>query len=158
MTDMMGSVDLTADGATIRFERVLAAPPERVWAALTDEALLAGWLTSGTFEAAMGGALALDFGEGGVVSGQISAFEPPRKLAYSWLIEGEQASTVEWTLMERGSGTQLTLVHRTLPSAMGRGYGAGWHAYLERLDAVASGAEPPGFDERFEALLGDYAG
>lgn len=157
MTEPMGTTDIDDDGATVRFERLLGSPIERVWRALTDEAQLARWLASGTFEPNDGGALAFDFGEGGTVTGRVSAFEPPKRLAYTWLIPGEHASTVEWTLESEGAGTRLRLVHSTLPEKVGLGYTAGWHAYLERLAAVARGEEGPDFDSRFDELLATYA-
>lgn len=158
MTETMGTTDINEAGATVRFERTLAAPVGRVWGALTDESQLARWLASGTFEADAGGALAFDFGEGGTVTGEITTWEPPNRLGYSWQIPGEQASTVEWTLRADGAGTRLELVHSTLPEKMGLGYTAGWHAYLERLEAVARDEEGPDFDPRFEELLAVYAG
>lgn len=158
MTEPMGTANITEAGATIRFERSLAAPIERVWQALTDEAQLARWLAPGSFDATDGGALAFDFSEGGTVAGEISVFEPPNRLAYTWLIPGERASAVEWTLEAEGAGTRLRLVHSTLPEKMAVGYTAGWHAYLERLEALASDSSVPDFDARFAELLTSYAG
>ena len=43
-------------------------------------------------------------------------------------------------------------VRATLPSAMGHGQTAGWHAHLERLAVVAGDATVPD-DPRFETLL-----
>lgn len=156
MTDQLGTFDITGGGASVRFERRLDAPVERVWQALTEEGQLARWLTAGTFGAHESGALAFDFGEGGTVSGHITIWEPPRRLAYTWLIPDEPPSTVAWTLQAEGTGTRLWLVHSALPERMGRGYAAGWHAYLERLGAVATDGQPPDFDARFEALLAVY--
>lgn len=157
MTEQPGTVDITETDASVRFERTIDAPIEHVWRALTDEGQLARWLAAGAFEAREAGALAFDFGEGGVVKGQITTWEPPRRLTYTWLIPNEPASAVAWTLEPEGTGTRLLLVHATLPARMGHGYAAGWHTYLERLDALATGGQVPEFAGRFEALLEVYA-
>jgi uncharacterized protein YndB with AHSA1/START domain len=157
MTDALGTVEMTAAGATIEFRRTIAAPVEDVWAALTEDALVERWLTKASIEGADAGAVSFDFGDHGVVTGRIGVWEPPTRLQYTWLIEGEQESSVEWTLAADGSGTELTMVHRTLPRAMGNGYGAGWHTYLDRLTGVATAGDIPEFDAKFEEMLPAYA-
>src|SRR5918996_4847 len=48
-------------------------------------AQLRRWLAEArTFEAAVGGAVAIDFGEGGIVAGEVRELERPRLLEYSW--------------------------------------------------------------------------
>ena len=45
--------------------------------ALTDPVQLGGWLAEvPSFDAEVGGAVAIDFGEGGVVQGEVLALEP----------------------------------------------------------------------------------
>ena len=39
----------------VRFERTLPAPPERVWAVLTDTRWLPGWYGAGSIEPQVGG-------------------------------------------------------------------------------------------------------
>lgn len=50
----------TPDGATISLDQFIAAPPERVWRALTEPELLAGWWVPGDIAATVGHRFALD--------------------------------------------------------------------------------------------------
>ncbi len=107
---------------TDRIEReiVLAAPPERVWAALTEPDQMAGWFgTRGEIDLRPGGE-ALFVWEGHETSrSRVEVVEPPRRFAFRWHAEGsdpslpveEVASTlVEFTLEAIPEGTRLTLV------------------------------------------------
>ena len=44
-----------------------------------------------------------------------------------------------------------------LPADWAAGYGGGWHAYLDRLEAHLAGVEPPDWAERMAALKPLYA-
>ena len=83
------SAQLREEGgrSVLQFERVLGHAPERVWDALTAAAELAAWHpTPFELEARVGGhdhlpplsRHALD------ASGSVLAYEPPRRLAYTW--------------------------------------------------------------------------
>jgi uncharacterized protein YndB with AHSA1/START domain len=136
----------------VRFERLYDYGPDELWTALTDPVQLAGWLAPVTvLEQRIGGRVAVDFGEGGVVEGEIVALEPGRVLEYTWRFTGEDHSVVRFELVPRGEGTLLVLEHRLLGREQGAGYGAGWHAYLDRLADRAVD-----WDRRFAQLLGGY--
>ena len=51
-----------------------------------------------------------------------------------------------------GAATLLSLVHAELPTDWAPGYGSGWHAYLDRLDAELGDREPPNWAELSAAL------
>lgn len=104
----------------IERELVLAAPPERVWAALTVPEQMAGWFgTRVELDLRPGGdALFVWEGEEPSVS-RIEVVEPFRRFAFRWHAPGgnpalpveETASTlVEFTLEAIPEGTRLTLV------------------------------------------------
>jgi uncharacterized protein YndB with AHSA1/START domain len=156
----MGKVgELTAHGEarTLRFERGLAAAPEEVWDALTSPGRLARWLASATLEPRVDGAVELDFGQGGVCRGEVTAWDPPRVLAYGWRLPDGHASRVRWTLEPgEGGSTHLTLVHELLRAEEAGGYGAGWHAHLDRLEAHLRGDELD-WGARFSELEPRYA-
>lgn len=157
MTDMTGEVTVEGSGATITFERTIDAPQERVWRLLTDPDSLSSWLAPTRLDLRPGGEIEIDFGEeGGPVVGHITELDAPRRLAYTWRSVGERESVVEWELHPYGEQTRLTLVHRGLPEAMSRGYGAGWHAHLDRLAAVVAGDPAPAWEPLFEAALPHY--
>jgi uncharacterized protein YndB with AHSA1/START domain len=154
--DELGQIRGTGDTRTLRFSRRLEAQPARVWEALTDHERLADWLTEATFEGRAGGQVAFDFGEGGVIRGTVAAWAPPRLLEYGWTFPDGQATQVRWTLEADGAGTLLTLVHEGLLPAQAAGYGAGWHAFLDRLAGRLAGT-PPAWDDRFAELQPRYA-
>ena len=156
----LGTIIATGDTRTVRFERHLPFPPDAVWSALTRPEELAEWLTSATFEPREGGAVAFDFGEGGVCVGRVLVFDPPTVLEYEWDFPNEDRSVVRWELRATDGerSTQLTLVHSLLTVGIAAGYGAGWHAHLDQLAGHLSGSVPawePRYLElrpRYEAL------
>jgi uncharacterized protein YndB with AHSA1/START domain len=157
MSSERGTVSVDDEEATVVFERLVAAPMDELWAGLTDGQRLGSWLAPGSIDPLIGGAARIDFeGEGGSVTGVVTEHDPPHRLAYTWLIAGEPESTVEWSLHAEVDATRLILIHRALPGSMAAGYGAGWHAYLDRLQAVAEGSEVPDWDRRYEDLLPGY--
>jgi hypothetical protein len=54
-----------------------------------------------------------------------------------------------------GDGTLLTLDHRGLHTD-GTGYGAGWHAHVDCLEAEAAGTERPSWSASFDAALPEF--
>jgi uncharacterized protein YndB with AHSA1/START domain len=156
MSDGMGTVERSGDTASIRFERTIGAPLQAVWGLLTTG--IAGWLAPGVIDPQEGGPVMIDFGDGEVVTGTVVEWAPPHRLVYTWHITGEPESTTTWELRSDGAATRLTLVHVALPSGLGAGYGAGWHAHLDRLDAAARGHAGPDWQALFDQLIGDYAG
>jgi uncharacterized protein YndB with AHSA1/START domain len=65
----------------VRFERLLAASPEKVWAVLTDTRWLPGWYGAGGIEPQVGGKVEL---MGGHIKGVVTQWNPPQRLAYTW--------------------------------------------------------------------------
>jgi uncharacterized protein YndB with AHSA1/START domain len=157
-----GTITLEDGFHTIRFERLLEFEPGEVWSALTEPERLGEWLASAEVVPGPDGEISLDFGEGGRETGRITAWDPPRLLAYEWNFVGEEPSHVRWELFaERdGRSTRLQLEHTRLESSAGSGYGAGygagWHAHLDQLAGHLSGSVPD-WDELFAELHPHYA-
>ena len=158
MTDQ-GTLIEEGDIATIEFTRSFAASPERVWTALTDPGELATWLNEGgTFEAELGGSLSHDFGSGGVVTGEVTEWDPPSLLSYTWVFPDGVESQVTFELSAEGDATMLRLTHERLPTQTAMGYTPGWHAFLDRFDAHVTGQAIPTWDERYEVVGPLYQG
>ncbi|MES2306490.1 MAG: SRPBCC domain-containing protein [Gemmatimonadota bacterium] len=113
----MNFADTTAAAQTdaISFEFDLAHPPEKVWRALTDPALLEQWLLP-VFDMQLAPGTAFSFktqpypGWDGTVACRMLEVDPPRKLSYAWVV-GEMLDTVvTFTLTSTPSGSHLTLV------------------------------------------------
>jgi uncharacterized protein YndB with AHSA1/START domain len=154
----LGTVTNFDASATVRFERIIDAAIGRVWRALTDAEDLGNWLAPTEMELRRGGRVAIDFGEGGRVTGEVIVADAPNTLEYTWDFTGEGRSVVRFELTMEGARTRLVLEHRLLPPDQAVGYGAGWHAHLDVLTAHVTGGTPVDWDERFAEVLGSYTG
>ena len=148
--------------ATIRFERVLPGPIERVWEFLTDSEKRGLWLASGAMEPRVGGKLTLAYdnndlspdktppaekyqGRGRATSQHtITRFEPPRFLGMTWG-DPNDPSEVNFELTPEGDRVRLVLVHRRLPRATMLNVGPGWHTHLNILGDQLGGRSPRAF-------------
>jgi len=138
---------------TLRFERRLEHPPERVWRALTDPGELAVWLVAAAeLEPRLDGAVTLRWVGDASATGRIVAWQPPEELAYTW-DEGEGESLVRFSLTADGDGTRVVLTHEGIDSLSG--FGAGWHAHLDMLEGLLDG-RPVDWQERWDELRPRY--
>lgn len=164
------------DETTVRFERLLPGPIERVWQYLTDGDKRASWLCGGEMELRVGGKVEMHFHNASLSSqadidppekyrdlpekmsfgGSVTRCEPPRLLAYTWDFEDEP-SEVCYELQEAGDRVRLVLTHRKLTShdeiisASG-----GWHTHLDILEDVLNGREPQAFWKAHTPLEAEY--
>ena len=118
----------------------LPHPPEKVWRALTEPALLAEWLLPAIgFRLEQGAAFTLRTqprpGWDGVVSCRFVEIEPLRKLRYTWTVPFLE-TVVTFTLVPTPSGTRLTLVQSGFAPEQRREFGGaryGWTMMGGRL-------------------------
>jgi uncharacterized protein YndB with AHSA1/START domain len=153
----MGTLE-TADGQlTLRFDRRLAHPIDRVWKALVDPDDLAQWYPQTvTGEWRVGGKLRfLDSSmPDQPFEGVVTEFDPPRLLAHSW---GDDF--LRWELAPDGpDATRLVLLNRIVDRSWPAwSTGAGWHACLDALALALDGAVIPWtVAERAKALEPGY--
>jgi uncharacterized protein YndB with AHSA1/START domain len=158
---------LAAD--TVRIERLLPGPIERVWAFLTESGLRRQWLAAGDMTLVEGAPFELVWRndelsdppghrpEGFPVEHRmestITALDPPRRLAFSW-----RAGEVSIELEPRGDQVLLTLVHTGISDRDNLlKIGAGWHAHLDVLVARANGETPAApFWDTWSGLREEY--
>ena len=112
----MTATDTTAPSQTERlsFEFDLQHPPEKVWRALTDPALLTEWLLPvAGLKLEPGAAFTFKTqpypGWDGIVNCRMLEIEPQRKLRYAWSVPFLE-TVVTFTLTPTASGTRLSLV------------------------------------------------
>lgn len=161
---------------TIRFQRVLPGPIERVWAYLTETDKRARWLASGPMELRVGGRVELKFHhadltphaetppekyrkfECGVTNyGRITRCEPPRLLSFTWDEDSGVASEVTFELAPQGDDVLLVLNHRRLGGrAAMLSVASGWHTHLGILVDHLSGREPGPFWPAYARLEAEY--
>jgi len=155
---------------TVRLQRTLNAPIDKVWAYLTDADLRRRWFAGGPMEPKVGGALTLTFRnselstaplpdrfkpfEGMVENSTVTRFEPPRALAY--LFGGDGAEVI-FELEPDGERTVLTLTHRNLASRAAMvDVSGGWHAHIGLLQDLLAGGEPREFWAEVHAAEAEY--
>lgn len=151
-----GTLRQDVDRAIVRFERTIGAAIDVVWDLIATGDGLERWLAPATVELRVGGDMDIDFGEDGLAGGTITQLDPPALLEYHWQFPGEPDSIIRFELAETDGGTRLVLEHRLLPLDQCVGYGAGWHAHLDQLEAMATGGEALDWSDRFGALLPEY--
>ena len=155
--------------ATVRIQRLLPGPIERVWAYLTESDLRRQWLASGPMELKVGGELELVWRNDELTShveprppgfesehrmkSRITEIDPPRKLSITCNSSGD----VTFELEPKGKGVLLTVIHRRFPDrATPLKHMAGWHMHLDVLVARASGEEPAPFWDGWSGLMKEY--
>lgn len=144
----------------LRFERVLRHPPKRVWDALIDPERQFGWHpTPAAIELVVGGRVEyLEGGFAGQSTGVVTALEPQRLLAYTWV--GSDPDHLRWELRPHDDGCLLTLIHTFSERNSAADFGAGWHICLDALPAALEGSTerpPAGQDQpRWRQLNAGY--
>lgn len=154
------------DDHTVRFERVLPGPVEKIWAYLTDGEKRGEWFASGAIPPKVGDEFELRFkhrdlspnkaappdkfremdANGFMSKERLLALEPMRRLVHTFGEERPPASEVEFLLTPEGGKVRLTLTHRKIPDrAYAVNISGGWHAHLAILQYKAEGQVPPPF-------------
>jgi len=159
---------------TVRLERLLPGPVERVWAYLTESKKRATWLAAGEFDLRVGGKIRLEFDNSklpnerplpekyrakgtGKFDGVITRLEPMRVLAYTWKWDSGD-SEVTYELSPRGKDVLLTLVHKNLkPRDLVVGVMGGWDVHTGILEDILKGVAPRPFWATHDRVQKDYA-
>jgi len=152
---MTAEARVTADQDAVICEVDIAAPPGRVFEALTDPDQLARWFTDAAcpvrfwkVDARKGGAYSYatekgNFEINGVSEfechGEILEYDPPRLLVYTWIanwhLDKQHATVVRWELTPTAAGTHVKVTHSGLaPEPAAReDYRSGWVGVVEKL-------------------------
>lgn len=146
--------------------RVLAAPPERVWAHLVEAQKRARWFCAGDDLTGVGQKFELHFGHHRITDepppekykrfdgtqpdfishGEVLAFEPPRLLRFSWFESSGEPSDVTFELSPDSAGTRVVITHAKLPNRGELiGVGGGWNAHLNVLEDELDSRKHRGF-------------
>jgi uncharacterized protein YndB with AHSA1/START domain len=147
----------TADGRNVlRIERRFAHPMEKVWRALTDPVHLAHWFPSPVEEIDLRPGGKIRFGgthpELPVGTGEITEFDPPRLLAFTWYDD-----PLRWELRPDGPGCVFVLTHTFADRPMAGSFAAGWESCLSALESALGGnptelkPAPDGYAGRHDA-------
>ena len=138
----------------LRLERLIAAPPESVFALWTEPELIIKWWGPEGYQIPVH---ALDIRPGGrwrttmrtpdggrrTVSGVYRAIEPPRRLVFTWGWEDDKGARgheteVTVTFEAAPGGTRLVLRQQSFESKESRdNHGKGWSSSFNRLARMA---------------------
>jgi uncharacterized protein YndB with AHSA1/START domain len=155
----MSKAIITPDQDSIIAEIDIAAPPERVFDALTQSDQLLRWFTDAScpvkfwrMDARLGGSYSYateksNFVVNGVdefkCHGEITEIDPPRLLVYTWVanwhLDPQKKTAVRWELTPTATGTHVKVTHSGLaqePEARAD-YSGGWIGVVEKLQAFA---------------------
>jgi uncharacterized protein YndB with AHSA1/START domain len=135
------------------------ATPERVFALWTEpDELVRWWPEAATFEPRVGGEVRLEFPQGNV-TGEVTRFEPPRALGFTWIRSDfpDYPTQVDVSITDLGRGrSRIDLVHSgwdALPEDYAAEWmpmhAAGWQHFLGLLDDLVAGRS---VDKTFGAM------
>jgi uncharacterized protein YndB with AHSA1/START domain len=131
---------------SVRFERFIMVPIEKVWAALTVPERLADWFAQAKIDLRLGGEVELRWDSyGHVETGFIVALKPPELLAWAMPGPDGRHSVVRWELKQedpKGLGTRLTLTNTFLRTEHLLSVATGWHTALHDLAEAAIRSTP----------------
>lgn len=149
-------MSLNIDPATraITVEEIVPHAAEIVWKVLTTSELMQRWLMPNTFAPGLGARFTIaDMPRGdwdGTVSCEITAWNPPHELAYTWVGgspnnvgDGAPLDTVvTWTLTPVAEGTRLRMVHNGFRSPLNditrAGMTRGWTVILPGISELVA--------------------
>ncbi len=164
---------ILVEPGTVRLERLLPGPLERVWAYITESDKRAKWLAAGEFDLRVGGKVRLEFDNSRLSSdktapekykdrqtstseGVITRLEPMRALAHTWEFKGGDTE-VTYELTPKGKDVLLTIVHRRLGKDLTASVMGGWDVHTGILEDVLKGVEPRLFWTTHARLEREYA-
>jgi uncharacterized protein YndB with AHSA1/START domain len=156
---MAATTYIAGDRDSVVTQIFIAAPRERVFAALIDRAQALQWGSSAEYEltewemqARVGGKWNFTARKRGGKSnpdlvhyGEITEFDSPRVLEYTWLAswhsEPSHETLVRWELEAAHGGTQVKVTHSGLlpmPEDC-KGYAQGWPGLVDRVKQFVEG-------------------
>ena len=167
----MNEYGVVTEARTIRMERLLPGPIERVWDYLTDSTKRGKWFATGKMDLHPGGNIEFFFHHadlspekippakhkdkesGGSMRGTVTACDPPRLLSFTFGSAGE----VTFELAPKGKDVLLVLTHRQLKDrGMMVSVASGWHSHLAILTDVLKGDEPRPFWTTVTKMEAEY--
>jgi len=151
---------IDADDTILRLERLIAAPPEMLFALWIEPAELVKWWAPDGYAAVVD---ALDVRVGGrwramlrrpdgsavATSGVYRIVEPPRRLAFTWAWEDASGargheSEVSVSFEPAPGGTRLVLVQQRFETRQARdNHDRGWAASFERIGRIVGRGMTP---------------
>jgi uncharacterized protein YndB with AHSA1/START domain len=157
------------EATTLKIERLLPGPIERVWSYLINSELRRQWLAAGDMQMQFDSSFELvwrndelssppsqrpaGFSEEHRMQCRITELDPPHKLSFTWSGSGD----VCFELEAKAGKVLLTVTHHRLPNrATLLQVAAGWHMHLDILFAIATDTKHGPFWEGWSLLQKEY--
>jgi uncharacterized protein YndB with AHSA1/START domain len=132
---------------TVVVEREMPHPPEKIWRALTQGALIEEWLMKNDFQPVVGHRFSFRATPvpnwSGIIECEVLVVEPNSRLSYSWGTLGSK-SVVAWTLTPTAGGTHLRMEQSGFGPDQDANYkGAiyGWKKFIGNLERIVGGLD-----------------
>ncbi len=138
---------ITPATRSVVIEREMPYPPEKIWRALTEGALIKEWLLDNDFQPVLGHRF--DFRAppmpqwNGIIDCEVLVIEPNKKLSYSWGSMGLE-SVVVFTLAATKGGTLVRMEQsgfRPDQETAYKGANYGWQKFIGALERVVAELE-----------------
>ena len=155
--------------ATVRLQRLLPGPIEKVWSYITDSELRGKWLATGPMDLRVGGKVELvwrndnltdhreerppGFGRGAPAGkpDHPSRSAPPSRFRLGWRQRGDVS-----TRAAAGRNPAHDHAQQAAEPQPMLGVSSGWHAHVDVLEARLRGEELPFFWRNFSVLKAEY--
>lgn len=154
---------------TVRIERLMPGPIDRLWSYLTDSEKRRTWMAAGEIELRPGGRVEHMFRNSELTNddpapakypeqeyrseGRVIDCDPPHRLSYTW----DGNSEVVFELSAQHDRVLLVVTHRRLPN---RGelvsVAGGWHSHLDLLQDLLEGRTPSHFWTKHTRIEAEY--
>ena len=133
---------------TLVIEKEMAHPPQKIWRALTQGALIKEWLMDNDFQPVVGHKFNFRSTPNphwdGIIQSEVLAVEPNQKLSYTWSSLG-LVTVVVWTLTATGGGTLVRMEQSGFRADQDQAYQVanyGWRKFVSLLEKVVNGLQP----------------
>ena len=165
------------DDNTVRFERMLPGPIERVWSYIVESDKRKQWLCAGDIGPGDGAQADMLFHNETLsssedievpekyekyagempFSGTVTRWDPPRAVSHTWEFDENESSEVCYELEEVGDKVRLVLTHRRLETSdTVLNVSGGWHTHLDILADILEGQRPKPFWKTHTTLEAEY--
>lgn len=168
-THAADSYGVLTDPTTLKIQRMLPGPIERVWSYLTDGELRRKWLAAGQMELKPGSAFELvwrndeltdppgtrpaDMGTEHRMQCRVLECDAGHRVVFTWGANAEVSFQVD----RRGDNVLLTIEHkRVTERAVLLNVSAGWHAHVDVLVAVLGQTRAAPHWDNWSALREEY--
>jgi len=150
----------------VEVKRVVNAPIDKVWNAITNADEVEKWWAAGEIDPKEGGQVKLGLGGeeadcGGLgLDGTIKVFQPPHIFEFTWHEAYDPAmGLVRFDLVELENNQTLVTLVNSVPSTDAVPAAAGWHEIVESLGTYVGGGKAaplPKNENRFSELKAIY--